>query len=72
MEGRWPGQGIGSILQQFAMYSCKSFFKYWFHLAMVDRGEQGGEEMFGTGSSSLTETNSVVEWVEGNHLESGV
>ena len=54
------------------MYSCKSFFKYWFHLAMVDRGEKGGEEMFGTGSSSLTETNSVVEWVKGNHLESGV
>lgn len=29
---------------------------------MVDTGEQGGEEMFGTGSSSLTETNTV----EGN------
>ena len=47
---------------RFWFYIATVCFKYWFHLAMVDKGEQGGEEMFGTGSSSLTETNTV----EGN------
>ena len=41
---------------------CKYCFKYWFHLAMVDTDEQRGEEIFSTGSSCLTETNTV----EGN------